>query len=254
MRSARGPFCLFIRYGFVSSTILRVDGYVQAMLSKPALLTCGVCPVLSSLPAPALPQGCYRVLPSVTITPKGRGARNTCAACRARPLYWRRRQDVARKPPASLRALLAPCPSPLSPTVLLSRSSIITPKTPSVDRARPPRQAAAGTNPGTTNLEVDFVAARAVDPAAAWAAARGTKGPSAVTRVAASRSVTRLKNATRRSERRPKCARERKRGARSPKKTRTRDEAQLEVRLISWVASDFAETREEKKLSPRLCQ
>ena len=112
MRSARGPFCLFIRYGFVSSTILRVDGYVQAMLSKPALLTCGVCPVLSSLPAPALPQGCYRVLPSVTITPKGRGARNTCAACRARPLYWRRRQDVARKPPASLRALLAPCPSP----------------------------------------------------------------------------------------------------------------------------------------------
>ena len=59
-----------------------MDGYMQAVLSRPVLLACSVCPVLLSLPAPACPHGCYHVIPSVATIAEGRGARNTRTAYR----------------------------------------------------------------------------------------------------------------------------------------------------------------------------
>lgn len=90
---------------------------------------------------------------SVTLFQHGLIPSIPCPNCPvSRSLYYVKLSTahVATKPPASLGALSAPCHSPLSPTVLLSHSSITTPETLSVYRARPPRQEVARANPGKT--------------------------------------------------------------------------------------------------------
>lgn len=158
-------------------------------------------------------------------------------------------------PPASAGALSVPCHSLLSPTGLLSRSTLMTRPTPNVGLARPPRQEAAGHRSAgaTTMMAVGLEAART---------ACGPTGPNANTRAAVSHSATRRQHATNASERKrwtpwqasvPIAMRARARSGRSQRATRARELGPAgSSPEPHWVVSGSPERRGRGNTSPPL--